>query len=333
MTSHVQYGLTLSSEEHPPRRLVEIAELAESTGFDFVSISDHYHPWVDEQGHSPFVWSVLGAIAERTSEISVGVGVTCPIMRIHPAILAQATATTAHLLDGRFVWGVGTGEALNEHILGDRWPPAPLRLEMLEEAVALIRELWSGEQVTFRGQHFTVENARIYDPPPGPVPVIVSAFGPKAAKVAAAIGDGLWVTGPDASGIENWRDEGGSGPVYSQVNVCWSTDREAAIDLAHRVWPNTGVPGQLSQDLPTPTHFEQAAQVVDRDMVASSIPCGPDLEPLVESIRAAIDAGIDHVYVHQVGDDQEGFCRVWRDEVVPELRSSEKDARGAGIAV
>ena len=173
-----KFGLTLSSEEHAPRRLVEIAALAEEYGFDFVSISDHYHPWIDEQGHAPFVWSVLGAIAERTSSIDVAVGVTCPIMRIHPAVLAQAAATTGHLLDGRFTWGVGTGEALNEHIVGQRWPIAPERIDMLEEAVDIIRQLWSGDEVTVRGEHFTVENARIYDPPSSPIPIVVSAFGP-----------------------------------------------------------------------------------------------------------------------------------------------------------
>ena len=189
--------MTLSAEEHDPRRLVEIAALAEEHDFDFVSISDHYHPWVDEQGHAPFVWSVLGALAERTSELDVAVGVTCPTMRVHPAVLAQATATTAHLLDGLFTWGVGSGEALNEHIFGDPWPAADIRLEMLAEAVELVRELWKGEIVTHRGEHYTVEHARIYDPPPSDVPIVVSAFGPKAAEVAAAIGDGLW-TGGDA---------------------------------------------------------------------------------------------------------------------------------------
>lgn len=319
MATTPRFGLTLSAEEHSPRRLVDIAGLAESAGFDFVSISDHFHPWIDAQGHSPFVWSVLGAIAERTERIDVAVGVTCPIMRIHPAILAQATATTAHLLDGRFTWGVGTGEALNEHVLGDRWPPAPIRLEMLAEAIGIVRQLWSGEQSSHRGQYYEVENARIYDPPPADVPIIVSAFGPKATEVAAEVGDGLWVTGPDASGVERWRDAGGQGPVYSQLTVCYADDQDAAVDLVHEVWPNTGVPGQLSQDLPTPTHFEQAVQVVGKDMIAESVPCGPDIDRIVETARAALDAGIDHLYFHQVGDDQERFCEMWREELRPAL--------------
>jgi len=314
------FGLTLSSEEHAPRRLVELGELAERHGFDFVSISDHFHPWVDAQGHSPFVWSVLGALAERTSQIEVGVGVTCPILRIHPVVLAQAAATTGQLLEGRFTWGVGTGEALNEHITGERWPIAPDRIDMLAEAIDVIRQLWTGDEVTFRGNYFAVENARIYDPPTSAIPIVVSAFGPAAAKMAASAGDGLW-TGADAEIIETWKQAGGSGPVWSQITVCWGEQEDAAVELAHRVWPNSGVPGQLSQDLPTPKHFEQASSLVTKDMIRESIACGPDVERIVSEIRDAVDAGVDHVYLHQIGDDQEGFCRVWEDEIAPAVRS------------
>jgi coenzyme F420-dependent glucose-6-phosphate dehydrogenase len=311
-----KFGLTLSSEEHDPRRLVDIGALAEDHGFDFVSISDHYHPWLDDQGHSPFVWSVLGALAERTDSVGVGVGVTCPTTRIHPAVLAQATATCASLLDGRFTWGVGTGEALNEHILGDRWPPADLRFEQLEEAIEVVRRLWTGEQVTHRGRYYCVENARIYDPPATPVPVVVSAFGPEAAELAGRIGDGLW-TGGDAAVIEKWRAAGGKGPVYSQISLCWATDRDSAIKTAHHRWRTTGVPGQLNQDLPTPAHFEQAASMVTPEMIAESTACGPDPEPIVKSVKDAVEAGVDHVYFHQIGDDQEGFCRFWEKELAP----------------
>ena len=319
MAASIHYGLTLSSEEHAPRRLLDIAVLAEEHGFDFVSISDHYHPWVDEQGHSPFVWSMLGAIAARTSRIDVGVGVTCPIMRIHPAILAQATATCAQLLPDRFTWGVGTGEALNEHILGDRWPPVDLRLERLEEAVDVVRQLWTGEQITHRGTHFTVENARIYDPPETMPPIVVSAFGPAAAQVAARIGDGLWVSGASADTVQQWRDAGGQGPVYAQLTLCWAEDRDDAIKTAHRIWPNTGVPGQLSQDLPTPAHFEQASSIVTEEQIADAVSCGPDPEPVIGAIEEMIDGGIDHVYLHQIGPDQEGFCRFWSEELAPRL--------------
>ncbi len=208
----IKLGLTLSSEEHQPRRLVELAGQAEQHGFDFVSISDHFHPWLDEQGHSPFVWAVLGAIAERTSSLEVAVGVTCPTTRIHPVVLAQATATVANLMPGRFTWGVGTGEALNEHITGVRWPPAPARLAQLEEAIELIRRLWTGESVDHDGAHYCVEDARIYDPPEQAIPIVVSAFGPEAAKIAARCGDGLWTSGSAGEAIENWRTAGGSGP-------------------------------------------------------------------------------------------------------------------------
>jgi G6PDH family F420-dependent oxidoreductase len=315
----IRYGLTLSSEEHPPARLVEMADLAERTGFDFVSISDHYHPWIDAQGHSPFVWSVLGAVAERTSSIDVAVGVTCPTVRIHPAILAQATATCAQLLPDRFVWGVGSGEALNEHVLGDRWPSAGVRLSMLREAIEVVRELWAGDDVTHRGEHYTVENARLYDPPPGRVPIVVSAFGPKATELAAEMGDGLWVTGAAADTIERWRDAGGDGPVYSQLTLCWAPSRDEALATAHRIWPTSGVPGQLSQDLPTPAHFEQAVQLVTPELLAESVPCGPDPAPVLAAVREMRDAGVDHVYFHQIGPDQDGFVRFWSDELAPEL--------------
>lgn len=313
-------GMTLSSEEHGPRRLVELAGLAEQHGFDFVSISDHFHPWIDAQGHAPNVWPVLGGIAERTEHIGVAVGVTCPTMRIHPAIIAQLTATTAAMFDGRFTWGVGSGEALNEHILGDRWPSAPERLDMLDEAIRLVRQLWSGETVSFSGQHYRVDHARIYDLPEQRIPIVVSAFGDRAARLAAELGDGLWTTGTGGT-IDTWKDAGGSGPVYSQITFCWAEDRDEALDTVERIWPNTGVPGQITQDLPTPQHFEMASSIVTREMLGESVPCGPDLDPLVEQVRAAIEAGVDHVYLHQIGPDQEGFLRVWRDELEERLRA------------
>lgn len=313
-----KFGLTLSSEEHPPARLVELATMAEEHGFDFVSISDHFHPWIPIQGHSPFVWAVLGAISQATEEIDVAVGVTCPTVRIHPAILAQATATVANLLPGRFTWGVGSGEALNEQILGDAWPPADIRLEMLEEAVNVIRQLWGGESTTFRGDYFLVEDATIFDPPPEDVPIIVSAFGPKAAEVAARCGDGLWTSGNPET-FKTFEKNGGSGPVYSQMTLCWAKTVEEAVETAHRIWPNTGVPGQLSQDLRTPAHFEQAVELVTPEMIAGSMSCGPDPEPILKSVDEALEAGIDHVYFHQIGPDQEGFVGLWDDELLPAL--------------
>lgn len=315
----IKYGMTLSSEEHGPARLVELAAMAEERGFDFVSISDHFHPWINEQGHSPFVWSVLGGISQATESIEVGVGVTCPIMRIHPAINAHAAATTANLLPDRFVWGVGTGEALNEQILGDAWPPADIRIEMLEEAIELIRLMWKGESTTYRGTYFWVEDATIFNPPPGDLPIVVSAFGTTAAEMAARVGDGLWTTGTGGEPVEVFRDAGGEGPIYGQLTLCWAENRDEAIETAHRIWPNTGVPGQLSQDLRTPAHFEMATQLVTPEMIGESLPCGPDPSELLKSIDEAIEGGIDHIYFHQIGPDQEGFLDFWTNEIQPEV--------------
>jgi len=314
-----KYGLTLSSEEHPPGDLVKLAVAAEEVGFDFVSISDHFHPWISEQGHSPFVWSVLGAIAARTTDLEVGVGVTCPTMRIHPAINAQAVATTACLFGDRFTWGVGSGEALNEHVLGDRWPPAPQRLDMLEEALEVMRALWTGESTTHRGEYYTVEDARIFDLPDGPIPVLISAFGEKAAELAARAGDGLWITGIKSDIIETYRSAGGSGDIWTQLTLCWDEDRDVALERAHRVWPNTGLPGQLAQDLRTVEHMEQATSLVTEDQIADSMAIGPDPEPILDSIAEARDAGIEYIYLHQIGDPLDGFLDFWADEIKPNV--------------
>ncbi len=314
------FGYTLSSEEHGPATLVANAGRAEELGFDFVSISDHFHPWVSEQGHSPFVWSVLGAIGATTDRIEVGVGVTCPIIRIHPAIVAQAVATTTLLLDGRFVFGVGTGEALNEHVLGDRWPRPEIRREMLEEAVDVMRALWAGDTVDHRGEYYEVENAKLFDIPDAPPPVVVSGFGTEAAALAGRIGDGYWGTTPDRELLDAYEKAGGTGSRYAQLNVCWADDVEAARKTVHRVWPNAGIPGQLAQDLPTWTHFEEAAEIVTEEDATKSTPCGPDIvEPILESVRKYEAAGYDHLYFHQVGPDQAGFLDFWSSELRPAL--------------
>lgn len=314
-----KYGLTLSSEEHGPSHLVDIAAAAEEAGFDFVSISDHFHPWISEQGHSPFVFPVLGAIADRTTDLEVGIGVSCPIMRTHPAIYAHAVATTACLFGDRFTWGVGTGEALNEHILGDRWPPAPQRLEMLEEALDVIRQLWTGDSVTHHGEYFTVEDARLFDLPDGDIPVLVSAFGEKSAQLAANVGDGLWITGIKSDVIDVYRSEGGTGGVWTQLTFCWDPDETKALERAHQVWPNTGLPGQLAQDLRTVAHMEQATSLVTEDQIAESMSIGPDPEPILKSIGEARDAGIEYIYLHQIGDPLDGFIEFWSEELKPEL--------------
>jgi G6PDH family F420-dependent oxidoreductase len=313
------FGYTLSSEEFAPPALVDLACRAEAREFDFVSISDHYHPWVGAQGHSPFVWSVLGGIAAVTDHIGVGVGVTCPTTRIHPAVVAQAAATTSLLFGGRFFFGVGTGEALNEHILGDHWPPPEIRRRKLEEAVQVIKGLWSGEVFDHRGEFYVVENARLFDPPAEPPPIIVSAFGPDAVRLAAQIGDGYWGHSPERELVDLYRESGGVGPRYAQVNLCWADDAATARKTVHHVWPNGGIPGQLSQDLPTWSHFEQAAELVTEDDAVRSVPCGPDVDGVLESVRQFVDAGYDHLYFHQIGPDQDGFLRFWSDRLRPAL--------------
>ena len=315
----VEIGYALSSEEHPPNDLVRFAQRAEQAGFTFAAISDHYHPWVDRQGHSPFVWSVIGGIAATTSTLNLGTGVTCPTFRIHPAIIAQAAATAAAMIPGRFFLGVGSGENLNEHILGDHWPPAPVRQEMLGEAVALIRQLWEGGYQSFDGQYYTVENARIYTLPEEPPALVVAAAGTSAAELAGSVGDGLWSVAPDAELVETYTEAGGQGPRYGQVKMCWAPDEDQAKKTVAEWWPNAGVGGELSQELPLPRHFEQAAALVTPDVLAEKVPLGPDPERYVEHIKQFTDAGFDHVYLHQIGPDQEGFFDFFTRELAPRL--------------
>jgi G6PDH family F420-dependent oxidoreductase len=314
---NVSYAL--SSEDHGPVDLVRFAAAAEEAGFESVWISDHYHPWINTQGNSPFVWSVLGGIAQATG-LRVGIGVTCPTIRIHPAIVAHAAATTAIMLRGRFVLGVGSGENLNEHILGHRWPPADVRLEMLEEAVAVMRLLWQGGVHSHRGQYYTVEHARLYNLPEQPPPVYVSAFGPKALEVAARIGDGYISTMPDPELASAFVEQAGPDkPCVGGAKCCWGEDEAAARKLAHQRWPNIGLPGELAQELRTPEHFEQASSIVTEDMVADTIPCGGDPERYIASLNAYAEAGYDEVYLHNIGEDQQGFLRFFQREIRPRL--------------
>jgi coenzyme F420-dependent glucose-6-phosphate dehydrogenase len=318
----IRFGYALSSEEHRPADLVRNAALAEEVGFEFALISDHFHPWIDAQGQSPFVWTVLGGIARETRTLEVGTGVTCPMIRIHPAIIAQAAATTADLFDGRFFLGIGTGENLNEHILGDHWPAYEERREMLIESMEVMRGLWEGKLFSHRGEHYVVENARIYTLPERPPKILVAAGGPESAEVAGTLGEGLIVTGPDAEVLDGFRRAGGSKkPIYGQVTVCWAASEDEGKKTLHRIWPTAGVPGELSQELPLPVHFEQASSEVTADSLAEKIPVGPDVERHVESIREFVDAGVDSIYIHQVGPDQDGFFRFFRDELRPVLET------------
>ena len=323
----VEIGYSLSSEEHSPNDLVHNAHLAEEAGFTFALISDHFHPWIDRQGQSPFVWNVIGAIAHATETIRLGTGVTCPTIRIHPAIIAQAAATSAAMMPGRFFLGVGTGENLNEHIFGDHWPLHDERLEMLEEAIEVIRLLWQGGEQTYRGLFYTVENARIYTLPEELPEIIVAASGPKTAEAAGRIGDGLCSTAPEKEIVEKYEEGGGKGkPKYGQFTVCYAQDEQEARRTAFEWWPNAALKGELSQELRTPKLFEQAAEMVTEDDVAEVIVCGPDPQKHIDMINKFIEAGFDHVYVHQVGPDQEGLIKFYEKEVLPKFTGGEASA-------
>jgi coenzyme F420-dependent glucose-6-phosphate dehydrogenase len=316
-----EIGYALSSEEHSPNDLVRNAQRAEEIGFSFALISDHFHPWIDRQGHSPFVWSVIGGIAHATQRLRLGTGVTCPTIRIHPAIIAQAAATAAAMMPGRFFLGLGTGENLNEHILGDRWPSHDIRLEMLEEAVEVIRLLWQGGVQSYWGFHYTVENARLYTLPDELPPIMIAAGGPTAAEAAGQLGDGLISTAPDKELVKEFEAAGGAGkPHYGQLTVCWAQGEAQAKRTAYEIWPNAGLKGELSQELPNPAHFEQAAKMINEEAVAQEVICGPDPERHVEGIKKFIDAGYDHVYIHQIGPDQEGFFQFYKQEILPRFR-------------
>jgi coenzyme F420-dependent glucose-6-phosphate dehydrogenase len=330
----VEIGYKISSEEHPPQALVEHARRAEEAGFSFAAISDHFHPWVDKQGHSPFVWGVLGGIAQVTNRLRVGTAVTCPTIRTHPAIIAHAAATAAAMMPGRFFLGLGTGENLNEHILGTRWPSHDVRSEMIEEAVEVIRALWRGEITNHRGRHYTVENACLYTLPEQLPPIYVAASGPAAAELAARISDGVMSTAPDEKVVQAFEQAGGGHkPRLAEMTVCWARDEQEARKTAHEYWPIAGLKGALQSELPLPQHFEQAAQTVREEDVAQSVVVGPDPEKYVAKLREYVDAGFDHVWLHQIGPDQEGFFRFFEQELAGRLPTiSSSGARGDGVA-
>jgi G6PDH family F420-dependent oxidoreductase len=314
----MEIGFALSSEEHTPTELVDQAVAAEQAGFTNIAVSDHFHPWTSRQGQSPFVWTVLGGIAARTSTARIGTAVTCPILRTHPAVIAQAAATTAAMSGDRFWLGVGTGENLNEHVLGQPWPEPGERIERLVEAIEVMRMLWSGDKVTYKGRWYDVDRARLYTLGSEPPPVYVSAFGDKAVAMAASIGDGYVGTSPDADVIKEFdRLAARPLPKIAYDKVCWAEDEEQARKLVHEIWPTSGLPGQLNQELPTPELFEEAAELVDVDGAVGETPVGPDPEPFVEHLRKYAEAGYTSVCLHQIGPDQEGFLRFWDKELRP----------------
>ena len=313
------FGVALSSEEHDARRLVEIATHAADLGFSKFSISDHFHPWNDEQGESPMVWPVIGAIAAAVPGSSITTAVTCPTFRTHPLIIAQAAATAQDLTEGRFALGVGSGENLNEHVLGQRWPEVEIRHAMLREAVAVIRRMWQGGNQSWHGDHYTVENARIFTLPEAAPPIYVSGFGPRAIALAAEVGDGYVNTSPEVRAVADYRTQGGVGPAVATPKCCWGPDEARCRATVHRLWPNSGLPGQLAQELATPMLFEQASELVTEEQSVGKVPCGPDPQAHIESMQAYVDAGYDEIYVQQVGPDQQGCYAFYREQVLPHL--------------
>ncbi|MGN6780367.1 MAG: TIGR03557 family F420-dependent LLM class oxidoreductase [Marmoricola sp.] len=312
----MEVGYFLSCEEYTPAELVEQAQLAEQAGFASLWISDHYHPWNDAQGQSPLVWSVIGAIAQAT-DLPITTAVTCPTVRIHPAIIAQAAATSAVMTGGRFTLGVGSGEALNDHILGDPWPAADVRLEMLEEAVDLIRRLWEGDFVTSYGNHYAVDDARVYTLPDTPPEIYVSGFGPKSTDLAARIGDGYICTMPDKDLVQRFKDGSGGKPAAAGCKVAFADSEDEGVEIAHRLWANAGLPGELAQVLYSPKHFEQASQLVTEEMTREATVAGRDLDAHVEQLERYRDAGFDSIHVANMGPHYADMIAFYGREVLP----------------
>ena len=313
------FGYTTMCEQHSPAEVVRYTKAAEQAGFGFSVMSDHYHPWLESQGHSPFAWSLLGACAEATSSIELMTMVTCPIIRYHPAIIAQAAATVSLLSEGRFVLGLGAGEQLNEHVVGRPWPPADVRHDMLAEAIKVIRLLWQGGFQSHRGEFFRLEDAQVYDLPERPVAIGVAAGGPDAAELAAKVGDHLIATEPLARLVKEYRSAGGRGRTYGQVAVCVGDDEAACRKMAVERW-RFAVPGwKVQAELPGPVNFEAATAKVHEEDVAELVSCGPDVGRHRAAVERFLEAGFDHVAIVQVGPDQEGFLRFWEDTLGPAL--------------
>ena len=310
------FGYFASGEELGPLELVAAGQAAESAGLERLWVSDHFHPWLLAQDESPFVWSVLGALA-TTTKLHLTTAVTCPTMRIHPAILAQATATTAVLAEGRFSFGIGTGERLNEHILGQHWPPVEIRLKQIEEAVDVIRKLWTGETLTHHGEFYTVETATIFSRPETPPDILMSGFGPIATKHAAGFADGFITIEPDADAIKTYRDAGGKGRTQAGTKICWDPDEEKAAEIACELWGHTLFEGPANQELGVSEHFQPLADECTPEKIKEAVPCGNDPGKAAEAIREFVDAGFDEVFIAQMGPRQEEGIRFIVDEVLP----------------
>jgi G6PDH family F420-dependent oxidoreductase len=311
-----KFGYTLYCEGNPPKDLVSQAVAAEEAGFDFLVISDHYHPWLTSQSHSAFAWSVLGAVAQATERIELATMVTCPIMRYHPAIVAQMAATVSVLSDERFTLGLGAGERLNEHVVGRGWPPVDVRHEMLREAAGVIRELWDGGYVTHRGEHFVVEDARVFDLPRQRIRTYVAAGGKRAAKLAADIADGVCTTEPDERIVSAYLGAGGDpAATWGQVVLAWAEDEETGLADAHAQFRFAAGGWKVQSELPNPANFDAATQTITPEELGEAIPAGPDVDRHAAAVREFADAGFEHIALAYPGSDSDGFMRFWRDRL------------------
>lgn len=319
----IEIGYALTSELHSANAMVSQAQQAEEAGFSFAMISDHFHPFFNRHAESPFTWSIIGAIAHTTTRLRLGSGVTCPLVRYHPAIVAQAAATCETMMPGRFFLGVGTGSNLNEHIFGDKWPAPAVRVEMLQEAIEIIRLLWQGKLTNFNGRYYTVEQAKLYSLPDEPPPLIVAASGSKMAQVAGRMGDGLVGLAPDKKLVDKYLTAAGTDkkPRYAQMAVCWAETEEEARQTAFEWWPLSLIPGQLIPELPIPAHFDALIKLFAAEDIAQTVACGPDPERHLARLQEFIDAGFTHVYIHQVGPDQTGFFKFYKQEILPKFAS------------
>jgi G6PDH family F420-dependent oxidoreductase len=319
-----KYGFSLMCEFHDPRDLVEQAKRAEAAGFDFITISDHYHPWLYSHDHSPYAWSVLGALAAVTETIDLVSLVTCPIIRYHPAIVAQKAATIGAMSGGRFRLGLGAGEKLNEHVVGHGWPPAQTRHEMLTESIEIMRALWQGGYVTHHGEHFDVEDARVFTLPDKPVPVHVAVSGDESIELAAEYGDGVIAVQPESQFVDDFKQQSGKddAPAFGQVGVSVMDDADEALKVAHDRL-RFMIPGwKVMAELPNPINFEAATSTVRPEDVAENVPTGNDPEPILETVKQWTDAGFSHVALMQAPPDQQPFFDLWEKELRPALSAS-----------
>lgn len=317
-----RFGYTLMTEQSGVRDLVGYATAAESAGFDFEVSSDHFSPWLTSQGHAPNAWVVLGAVAQATSSVELMTYVTCPTMRYHPAVVAQQSATLQLLSEGRFTLGLGSGENLNEHVIGEGWPSVQVRQAMLQEALHLIRELHTGELITWEGDYFRVDSARIWDAPDGGVPLAVAVSGDSSIERFNDLADHLIAVQPAGDVIAAWDEAHGPGSrKIGQIPICWDPDEKTAIARAHDQFRWFGGGWAVNADLPTPAGFEAASQFVRPEDVADAIPCGPDLDKIVAGVKEYLDAGFTDVAIVQVGDDgQSRFLDEAAGPLLAELR-------------